>query len=157
MKQLILPPDVNEVTMQKEILTPPKVPPSTLDQASKWLEETQHRLNLCIKTKQNVHPRTLLAFANETFIPVLQNVGNVWDALYAKHQLRDSDITLDRIHVMLSEFLIEAKLSDERGKITQIVTGASRAQMKPTAYDEHINASKGEIQKGKGRGAEQLP
>ena len=33
MKQLILPPDVNEVTMQKEILTPPKLPPSTLDQA----------------------------------------------------------------------------------------------------------------------------
>ena len=33
MKQLILPPDINEVTMQKEILTPPKVPPSTLDQA----------------------------------------------------------------------------------------------------------------------------
>ena len=42
MKQLILPPDVNEVTMQKEILTPPKVPPATLEQASKWLEEMQH-------------------------------------------------------------------------------------------------------------------
>ena len=27
MKQLMLPPDVNEVTMQKETLTPPKVPP----------------------------------------------------------------------------------------------------------------------------------
>ena len=32
MKQLILPPDINEVTMQKEILTHPKVAPSTLDQ-----------------------------------------------------------------------------------------------------------------------------
>ena len=31
MKQLILPPDINEVTMQK-ILTPPKVAPSMLDQ-----------------------------------------------------------------------------------------------------------------------------
>ena len=30
MKQLILPPDINELTMQKEILTPPKVPPATL-------------------------------------------------------------------------------------------------------------------------------
>ena len=39
MKQLILPPDVNEVTMQKEILTPPRVPPAMLDQASTWLEE----------------------------------------------------------------------------------------------------------------------
>ena len=35
MKQLILPPDVNEVTMHKEILTLPKTSPSTLDQASK--------------------------------------------------------------------------------------------------------------------------
>ena len=51
MKPLILPPDVSEVTMQKEILTPPKIPPSTLDQASKWLEEMRHRLNLCIKSK----------------------------------------------------------------------------------------------------------
>ena len=31
MKQLILPPDINEVTMQKEILTPAKVSPATLD------------------------------------------------------------------------------------------------------------------------------
>ena len=56
MKQLILPPDINEVTMQKEILTPP----AALDQGCTWLEEMQHRLNLCIKTKQNVHPRTIL-------------------------------------------------------------------------------------------------
>ena len=46
MKQFIRPPDVNEVTMQKEILTPLKVPPATLDQASTWLEEMQHRLGL---------------------------------------------------------------------------------------------------------------
>ena len=72
MKQLILPPDVNEVTMQKEILTPPKVPPATLDQASTWLEEMQHRLNLCIKTKQNVHPRTIVAFVNDTLSGVTQ-------------------------------------------------------------------------------------
>ena len=66
MKQLILPPDINEVTMQKDILTPPRVPPATLDQACAWLEEMQHRLNLCIKTKQNVHPRTIVAFVNDT-------------------------------------------------------------------------------------------
>ena len=48
MKQLILPPDINEVTMQKEILTPPRVPPATLDQACAWLEEMQHRLSLCM-------------------------------------------------------------------------------------------------------------
>ena len=37
MKQLILPHDINEVTMQKEILTQPKVAPSTLDQGCAWL------------------------------------------------------------------------------------------------------------------------
>ena len=61
MKQVILPPDVSEVDMQKETLTLPKIPPSTLDQASKWLEEAQRQLNVCIKTKLNVHPRTLVA------------------------------------------------------------------------------------------------
>ena len=92
-KQLILPLDVSEVTMQKEILTPPKTPLSTLDQASKWLEETHHRLNLRIKTKQNVHPRTLVAFVIEMLSAVIQcyrTIGNIWDALYNKHQLRDS-------------------------------------------------------------------
>ena len=58
MKQLIWLPDVSEVTVQKEILTPPKIPPST----SKWLEEMQHRPNLCIKTKQNVLPRTCIGY-----------------------------------------------------------------------------------------------
>ena len=72
MKQLILPPDMNEVKMQKEILTPPKVLLSTLDQASKWLEETQHRLNLCVKPRQNVHPRTLVAFVIETMSSITQ-------------------------------------------------------------------------------------
>ena len=43
---------------------------------------------------------------------------------------------------MLSEFLIELKLNEEQGeKITQIVTGASGTQMKPSAYDEYINAT----------------
>ena len=113
MKQLILPPDVNEVTMQKEILTPPKIPPAILDQASKWLEEMQHRLNLCIKTKQNVHQRTIcVAFVNDTLSGVTQyyrTVGNVWDSLYAKHQLRESNITLDRVYAMLAEFLHRAQ------------------------------------------------
>ena len=83
MKQLVLPPDVNEVTMQKEILTLPKTPPSTLDQASKWLEEMQYRLNLCIKTRHNVHPRTLVAFMIET-----RTVGNIWDSLYSNINLK---------------------------------------------------------------------
>ena len=158
MKQLILPPDASEVTIQKKILTPPKVPPATLDQASKWLEEMQHRLNLCIKTKQNVHPQTLIAFAIETVSGITQyyrTIGNIWDTLYSKHQLRDSDITLDRVYAMLSEFLIELKLNEEQEKITQIVTGNSGTPMKPSAYDEYINASKGKMQqKGKGRGGE---
>ena len=93
-KQLILPPDINEVAMQKEILTPPKISPATLDQACARLEEMQHRLNLCIKTKQNVHPRTIVAFVNHTLSGITQyyrTVGNIWDSLYAKHQLRESN------------------------------------------------------------------
>ena len=132
-KQLILPLDVSEVTMQKEILTPPKTPLSTLDQALKWLEETHHRLNLRITTKQNVHPRTLVAFVIEMLSAVIQcyrTIGNIWDALYNKHQLRDSDITLDRVYTMISEFLIELKLNEEQEKIMQIVTGATNTQMK---------------------------
>ena len=81
MKQLILPPGVNEVTVQKEILTPPNIPPSTLDQAAKWLEETQHRLNLFIKTRQNVHHRTLVAFVIETMSAVIQTLSNHWQYL----------------------------------------------------------------------------
>ena len=147
MKQLILPPDVNEVTMQKEILTPPKVPPATLDQASTWLEEMQHRLNLCIKTKQDVHPRTIVAFVNDTLSGIKQyyrTVGNVWDSLYAKHQLRDSNTTLDRVYIMLAEFLIELKLHEDQDKIAQIVTGTSGIA-KHSLYDEYINASKGKV------------
>ena len=101
MSQLILPPDINEVTMQKEILTPPKVLPSTLDLGCAWLEEMQHRLNLCIKTKQNVHPRTIVAFVNDTLSGITQyyrTVGDSWDSLYGKHQLRESNITLDRVY-----------------------------------------------------------
>ena len=134
--------------MQKEILTPPKIPPSTLDQASK---EMQHQLNLRIKTKQNVHPRTLVAFVIETLSAVTQYcraIGNIWDALYTKNQLRDSDITLDRVYTVISEFLAELKLNEDQEKITQIATGASNTQMKPTAYDEYLSASKGQGPQG---------
>ena len=77
MKQLILPPDINEVTMQKEIPTPPTVPPATLDQGCAWLEEMQHRLNLCIKTKQNVHPRTIVAFVNDTLVALPSTIAQL--------------------------------------------------------------------------------
>ena len=95
MKQLILPPDINEVTMQKEILTPPQVAPATLDQGCAWLEEMQHRLNPCIKTKQSVHPRTVVAFVTETMSGITQyyrTVGNFWDSLSTKSKHRDGVI-----------------------------------------------------------------
>ena len=114
----------------------------------------QHRLNLCIQTKQNVHPRALVAFVIETMSSILQyyrTISKIWDSLYSKHQLRDSDITLDRVYALLSEFLIELKLNED----TQIVTGNSGTQMKPSAYVEYVNASKVKIQpKGKGKGGE---
>ena len=120
MKQLILPHDINEVTMQKEILTQPKVTPSTLDQGCAWLEEMQHRLNLCMKTGQRVHPRTVITFVQEVLSGITQyyrTVGNIWDSLYLKHQLRESNLTLERVYSMLAEFLIELRLHEEQDKI----------------------------------------
>ena len=113
--------DAVESVLRTELLD--AIAPSTLDQASKWLEEMQHRLNLCIETKQNVHPRTFVAFVVQTMSAVIQYycaVGNMWGVLCAKHQLRDSDITLDRIYSMLSEFMIELRLNEEQEKITQL-------------------------------------
>ena len=107
----------------------------------------QHRLNLCIKTKQNVHPRTIVAFVNDTLSGVTQyyrTVGNIWDSLYSKHQLRESNITLDRVYVMLAEFLIELKLHEEQDKLIQIVTGSNGAA-KHSMYDEYVNASRGKV------------
>ena len=94
-----------------------------------------------------MHPRTIVAFVNETLSGITQyyrTVGNVWDSLYAKHQLRESNITLDRVYTMLAEFLIELKLHEEQDKIAQIVTGSS-GTAKHSMYDEYINASKGKI------------
>ena len=99
----------------------------------------------------------MVAFVIETLSAVTQYyraIGNIWDTLYTKHQLRDSDITLDRVNVMISEFLIEVQLNEEQDKITQIVIGASKTHVKPKVYNEYVNASKGKIQKGKGKGAE---
>ena len=74
----------------------------------------QHRLRLCIKARQNVHPRTIVAIVNEYY----RTVGNIWDSLYSKHQLRESNITLDRVYTMLAEFLIELKLNEQQDQIT---------------------------------------
>ena len=97
--------------------------------------------------------RTIVAFVNDTLSGVTQyyrTVGNIWDSLYSKHQLRASNITLDRCYIMLAEILIELKLSKEQDKITQIVTGSNGAA-KHSMYDDYVNASKGKVpSKGKG-------
>ena len=147
MKQLILPHDINEVTMQKKIQTHPKVAPSTLDQGCAWLEEMQHRVNPCIKTRQKVHPRTIITCVQEILSGITQyyrTMGNIWDSLYLKHQLRESTLTLERVYAMLAEFLIELKLHEKQDKIAQIVTGSS-STVKHSMYDEYINASKGKV------------
>ena len=131
----------------------PVVPP-TLDQDCAWLEEMQHRLNLCMKTGQQVHPRTIITFVQEVLSGITQyyrTVGNIWDNLYLKHQLRESNLTLKRVYAMLAEFLIELRLHEEQDKIAQIVTGSS-STVKHSMYEEYINASKGKVPaKGKGK------
>ena len=104
-------------------------------------------MSLCIKTKQNVHPRTIVAFVSEILSGVMQyyrTVGNIWDCLYSRHQLRESNITLDRVYTMLAELLIELKLNEEQDKITQIVTGSNGAA-RHSMYDEYVNARKGKV------------
>ena len=44
------------------------------------------------------------------------------------------NLTLDRVYAMLAEFLIELRLHEEQGKITQIVTGSSTS-VKHSMYD----------------------
>ena len=82
---------------------------------------------------------------------VLPHRGNIWDTLYLKHQLRESNLTLDRVYAMLAEFLIELRLHEEQDKITQIVTGSSTS-VRHSMYDEYVSASKGKVPtKGKGK------
>ena len=106
----------------------------------------------------DVHLRTIVAFVNETLSGVTQyypTVGNnIWDSLYSKHQLLESNITLDRVYAMLAEFLIELKLNEEQDKITQIVTGSNGAA-KHSMYDEYINASEGKVP-SKGKAMEEM-
>ena len=84
--------------------------------------------------------KDIVAFVNDTLSGVTQyyrTVGNVWDSLYAKHQLRESNITLDRVYTMLAEFLMELKLHQQQDKIAQILTGSS-GTAKHSTYDEYI-------------------
>ena len=148
----VIPKTMAEACLQKEILTPPKVPPATLDQASKWLEEMQHRLNLCIKTRQNVHLRTIVAFVIESMNGITQyyrTIGNIWDTLYSKHQLRDSDITLDRVYNMLSEFLIELKPKVKNAEWDDTAWQEDVEWQDYTWETEEYEASKGKKGKGK--------
>ena len=100
-----------------------------------------------MKTGQQVHPRTIITFGQEVLSGITQyyrTVVNIWDSLYLKHQLRESNLTLDRVYAMLAEFLIELRLHEEQDEITQIVTGSS-SSVKHSMYDEYINASKGKV------------
>ena len=105
MKQLVMPHDVNEVTMQKEILTHPKVAPSTLDQGCVRLEEMQHRLNLCMKTGQQVHPRTIITFVPEVLSGITQDYRTVGQHL--GHSL--SEASTSRIESHSRQSLCDAR------------------------------------------------
>ena len=150
MKQLILPPDVNEVTMQKEILTPPKVPPAPLDQASTWLEdaasiESMHQDQAECASKDHSSIRQTWSVTQ-----YYRTIGNIWDNLYSEHQLRDSNITLDRVYTCL-QILIELKLNEEQVNITQIATGSNG--LRSTQWWRIHPCSKGKVpSKGKGKG-----
>ena len=152
MKQLILPPDINEVTMQKEILTPPKVAPATLGCA--WLEETQHRLNLCIKTKQIVHPRTIVAFLTDTMSGIThyyRTVGNVWDNLYAKHQMRDSNLTLERVFPCLRSFSSSSSYMKNKRRLLRLLQVLPARSSTPCMMSTSMPVREKSLQREKAR------
>ena len=95
-----------------------------------------------MKTGQQVHPRAVITFVQEVLSGITQyyrTVGNVGDSLYLKHQLRESNLTLERVYAML-----ELRLHEEQDKIAQIVTGTS-STVKHSMYEEYINASNGKV------------
>ena len=75
MKQLILPHDINEVHHAEGDIDSTQGRSFDLDQGCAWLEEMQHRLNICMKTGQQVHPRTVITFVKspEWHYPILSN------------------------------------------------------------------------------------
>ena len=88
-----------------------------------------------------MHPRTIVVSVNDTLSGVTQyyrTVGNVWDSLYAKQQLCESNVTLDRVYVMLAEFLLELKLNDEQDKIAQIV-GILKSTVRQVLKQAHLD------------------
>ena len=144
-KQMVLPDDISEVSMQKELLTPPKIAPSTVDQVRLWLTGVQHRLNLCIKTEQHIHPRTLVAFVQDTLSGACQSqrqIGNIWDSLFQKHNLRQPSLTLEKFYDMLNAFLTEVKMIEEQQQLTDIVTNTAPS-LKPSEYDVYMSSMKG--------------
>ena len=95
----------------------------------------QHRINFCIKTKQHVHPRTLLVYVQEIMTAVIayyRTVGNVWDALFVEHSMRDPDVSLERIFKMCFRTSC-ASLMCQRTKTS------------------HPDCERGKVAKGKGK------
>ena len=105
----------------------------------------QHRLNLCIKTEQHIHPRTLVAFVQDTLSGACQShrqIGNIWDLLFQKHHLRDPSLTLDRFYDMLTAFLTEVKVIEEQQQLTDIVNNTAPS-VRPSEYDVYMASVKG--------------
>ena len=109
----ILPCDVNEVTMQKEILSSPKTPPSTLDRLQIVGRDAAPPPLVHQDQTECSSQNTVRLYHLSAGIQHSRTIGNVWDTLYTKHQTRTSDINVDRAYDILSEFLIEVKGQDK--------------------------------------------
>ena len=84
-------------------------------------QEMQHRLNYASKQSRMCILKDYCSVLSMTPSVALRSTtvqcGNIWDSLYVKHQLRESNITLDRVSGMrmLAEFLIELHKSMHDG------------------------------------------
>ena len=152
MKQLILPHDINEVTMQKEILTHPMC----MARGDATSIESMYKDEPAGASKDNHNIRAGSSKWHHT-VPSSTIVRWAMSGTVSTSSTSCENLTLERVYAMLAEFLIELKLHEEQDKIAQLVTGSS-STVKHSAY-EYINASKGKCpikakgKQGDGKGA----
>ena len=95
---------------------PAKVPSSAFVQASKWLEDVQHRINLCIQKKNNRHTlkRVLLMFRTpwSLWLPTSRSLGLESERLY--HSGRNAYILNSQKCLYVRLFLTYSKFGSER-------------------------------------------
>ena len=116
------------------------------------------------KPDRMLHPRTLVAFVIETMNGITQyyrTIGNI-NGMHALLQASAFETPTSPLDQSVCDMLLEAldasiKLNEEQEKIALRSCDPATTrwrQMKPSEYDEYINASKGQDGNRRGKGKE---